>query len=472
MSEPQPASLDEVWTALEPHIEWSQGLTLILLFASHPQPVDELRRRAQVLLGGDEQRAVHTIIPRSTEELTGVLPSILVPLGEDLRAVWIELWRGSGATGWDARVGEVLQQLNERRSALEQSVHRPLVLVLPTAMRGRVYVLAPDLWTIRSFTAELASPRAITRSLTPSALPAPAIFALPPPSAEEKEWARLLGLGQHSRIDPWDGIRASEAAMRRGSLASARRIALQVIALIVDGEVSEHAGAMTTDEVLRALSRTKSSGRELLAAVNALGDVELFTGNPSAARSLFQHCLDLAQQFVASRPDDAQAQRDLSVALDKLGIAELDAGNLSPARELFQRSLELREQTASADPLASASPHDAQVQRDLSLALTDLGIVELALENLTQARMYLERALQIQQNLAHADQHSTLVRLDLVNTHLRMAELGERQANLALQREHLAAAENLLASLDPLASDRARQLAERIQQARARLREP
>lgn len=124
MSEPQTANLDELWTALEPHIAWAEGLTLILLFASHPQPVEEIRSRAEALVrdGGGE---VLERVPRTLEELSSVVGTLLVRPADQVRAIWIELWRGSGGAGWDLQVGNILQMLNERRTVLERVLRRP-----------------------------------------------------------------------------------------------------------------------------------------------------------------------------------------------------------------------------------------------------------------------------------------------------------------------------------------------------------
>src|SRR5690606_4921052 len=140
-SEPEQPDLDELWTALEPHIDWPRGSALILLFASHPQPVDDLRRRAEALLH-DGERTLRAFVPRAVEELRTVKGEILTPVADEVRAVWVELWRGSGGTGWDPLVNEILRFLNERRTVLERVVRRPTVLVLPSSLRTQFYVVA------------------------------------------------------------------------------------------------------------------------------------------------------------------------------------------------------------------------------------------------------------------------------------------------------------------------------------------
>jgi tetratricopeptide (TPR) repeat protein len=456
MTEPQSRELDELWTALEPHIEWPAGLALILLFASHPHLVDQLRERAETLLRS-EGRTLHSLVPRATEELPNHASELLVPLPEEVRAVWVELWRGSGGADWDGRVNSILQELNQRRTLLERVVRRPTVLVLPTSMRTRVYAIAPDLWTIRSFTADLPSPPAVTPTpASPVSSPQPA-FSLPPPSAEEKEWARLLATGEYSRIDARDGLHALAAAMNRGSLTSARHIAQQVIALIIHGDAGDEASAITTDEILRSSQDTSEwTSRPILsAALDELGVVEVRAGNLSAARSLFRRSLDVRELLASTDPHNVQAQRDLSISLNHLSDIEHQAGNLSAARSLLQRSLDLCEKLASTDP------HSAQAQRDLFISLSKLGGVDFRAGNLSVARSLFQRARDLCEKLASADPHNAQAQRDLSISLDNLGNLEDRAGDLSAARALFQRSLDLcemLASADPHSAQAQRDL--------------
>lgn len=453
MSEPEKADLDELWTALEPHIEWPEGLTLILLFADNPAPINDLRERAESLVR-DSGRTLFMLAPQTVDQLSSVLGSVLVRPADQVRALWIELWRGSGGAGWDHAVGDILQRLNERRAALERVLRRPTVLVLPTSFRTRVHVLAPDLWTIRSFTADLPSPRAETHVPSASELPVRPTFALPPPSAEEKEWTRLLATGEHDRIDAWDGLQALDAALRRGSLVSARHIAQQVVTLLVRGEVGDDASLMTTDEVLQSLQGADlGESRNLLAAVSGLGDVEVQAGNLAAARHLFQRVLDLSERLASSNPHDIQALRDLSISLVKLGDI---AVHLSTARDMFQRSLDVSEQLASADP------NSDRAKRDLSVSLDKLGDIEIQAGNISAARALFQRSLDICEQLASTDPHSTQAQRDIAVSLNALGNLEVQTGNLPAARSLFQRSLNLLdqlASADPHSARALRDLA-------------
>ncbi|KIG15678.1 hypothetical protein DB30_05426 [Enhygromyxa salina] len=235
MSRRANADLDELWATLEPHIDWPEGLTLILLFASNAAVVDELRQRAHAVCSRSG-RTLRVFAPASREAVEALPGELLEAPAPEVGALWVELWDGHG---WDTAITGVLARLNQFRTVLEREVGRPTVLILPASFRLRVYMVAPDLWTIRSFSTELPSrgyvarggPMAVSDGV---AAPGSAAFAIAPPSRAEREWARLVGTAKragHVRVDPVDGVRAFNAALRRGSLAGARRIAVQFVEL-------------------------------------------------------------------------------------------------------------------------------------------------------------------------------------------------------------------------------------------------
>jgi tetratricopeptide (TPR) repeat protein len=454
-----------MWDALEPHIVWAEHLALILLFATHPLGVDELRGRAAGVLEADG-RTLRVLIPRDLGELGSLTGELVARPEAGVGAVWVELWRGSGDAEWDRGVADQLGRMNEVRSLIERKLGRPLVLVLPTALRTSFYAMAPDLWTIRSFTAVVPSPAAVTRGLVErEAAQTPKIFAIGPPSAAEREWARLMAHADAmGRVDPWDGFRAVEAAMQRGSLLSARTIALQVlevakalaeavpesspaqrdlsVACNCLGDVELEAGNLSAARGLYQRSLNVREGlvkadpdsvqaqRDLSVSLNKLGDVEMAAGELLAARGLYQRALDIVEELARADPDSAKAQRDLSVLLGKLGNVELEAGNSSSARGLYQRSLDAREEAANADP------DSAQAQRDLSVLLGKLGNVEMEAGNLSAARGHFQRSLDIREALANADPDIAQAQRDLSMSLRKLGNVEMEAGNLSAARGH------------------------------------
>ena len=62
------------------------------------------------------------------------------------------------------------------------------------------------------------------------------------------------------------------------------------------------------------------------------------------AHGFFERALKVREALAASDPTRAQAQRDLSVSLDRLGVVEVQAGNLAnpvPASQYFDPKIYL-----------------------------------------------------------------------------------------------------------------------------------
>lgn len=476
------AQLDETWGALEPHIAWPEGLAVLLLYTSHPHPVDELRGRAEAMLraGGCQLRLLQ---PRTLNELSTVLEELLVRPAPTIGALWVELWWGSGAPNWDTFILTLLNRLNERRAALEREVARPTVLVLPKTVRERVFEYAPDLWTIRSFTAKLPSPPIETEdSSITQAYP---LFALSPPSPAEKEWVRLVkAKGDPSKIDAWDGIRAFEAAIQRSSSLSARRIALQTLALLlgrlddvetwsVDDAIAalEEGGLEPSSELryavrnlgvverelghfdsarrlfrfglesTRAMSETTGVhgfGRESF-WLERLGYVELEARNLPEARALFQRALEICNRLAENSPKVTNYRR-LSLCYTQLGDVERQLQHIDTARAMYRRALELSEDLFTKEPSLSA-------ERDLSLALNRLGGIEQQAGRLSAARSLFQRAIDIRERRARAVPDRLDARIDLLYAHKRFIKLGRELGDIELQREHLTKARAILQPL-------------------------
>jgi hypothetical protein len=319
-------ALDELWATLEPHIDWPEGLALILLFAGDAASVDDLRCRAQAALSRDG-RTLRVLTPHDNQAVPALLGELLDPPTAEVGAIWVELWRDGNSR---SSVAELLELLNERRRVLEREVGRPTVLVLPADLRSQVYVFAPDLWTIRSFTAELPSPPIFTGGEpVPASAPIEQVFAIAPPSRAEHEWARLVAHAkndEHARIDLGDGVRAFQAAMARGGLSSARRIALQVLTLVVRGNCDDDFRAPPDDHVLRLLDEMDSipPHQDLIVALSMLGTAEIWASDTPVARGLIQRELEVSEKLANAAPHGAVAQRDLSRADRAEGSLEVD----------------------------------------------------------------------------------------------------------------------------------------------------
>src|SRR5579875_232428 len=411
--------LEAIWRDLRYHLEWTPGFVLVLLFAAHPQPVEFLRRRLEENLQLRTLR-LRALAPSSPEEIRGVVASILAAHpGSGSGPVWVELWRNATDEKWRTARRQALRQLNERRFVLERDVDLPLVLILPPEERSRFYIEAPDLWVVRSFTADLPAPAEA------GAEPAPAQERRTPISREpglaEHEWAHLLTrTSDKGKLDPRDGFAAFDSALDRGDLAAARAIASKTLDIAREREKS-----IGSPQALRDLS----------VSLDNVGQVESDLGNLEAARAAYSESLELLRRLREVLGDTPQALRDLSVSLNNVGQVESDLGNLEAARAAYSESLEIRRR------LREALGDTPQALRDLSVSLNNVGQVESDLGNLEAARAAYSESLEICRRLREAlgDTPQALrdLSVSLDNVGRVASDLGNLEAARAAYSESL-----------------------------------
>jgi hypothetical protein len=304
-------ALEEIWRELRPHLEWAQGFALVFLFAGHPAPIEFLRRRLEDSLQLRTLRltivapATPGEVPRAVEELLAIRPE------PGRGPLWFELWRGSAEKGWPTARRQALRRLNERRFLLEQDVAVPVVFVLPREERAKVYIDAPDLWAVRSFTAELPAPE--RREVTVPRHEADTVTVHDPSRGPaEMEWQRLVErAADRTNLDPRDGFAAFESAMERGDLAAARAITDQTLDMA-------RQRLQTTGDTPQAL-------RDLSISLDNVGRVERDLGNLETARSAYQESLEIARQLAGTFPDQPRYQQDLAFIEDRLaGVTDID----------------------------------------------------------------------------------------------------------------------------------------------------
>ncbi len=276
--------IDKLWIALRPHLEWAQGFCLILLFARHPYAVTVLRKHLEDSL---QLRMACTgdFNPSSTQEVEKLAEEILACRpGLGRGPLWVELWRHAEEAGWQEARRGLLHRLNERRFLLERDVRLPMVLVLPQAERSRFFLDAPDLWAVRSFTAELPIPPALEERPYEAVPGEQRVITATEPGPSEAEWTRLWeSTTDKTRISPWDGFAAIESAAERGDLVAAHAIARQVLDL--------------ARALRQSLGDTPQMLRDLSVSLDNVGGLERVLGNPETARAAFQESFEIRQRL-------------------------------------------------------------------------------------------------------------------------------------------------------------------------------
>ncbi|PKD39123.1 hypothetical protein CWO84_15450, partial [Methylomonas sp. Kb3] len=358
--------LDSIWRRLRPHLEWARGFTLAVLFSRHPAPIQVLKQRLQDLLSINTLPLRYFVL-QQPEELDTTLAAILAarPLGDKRPPLWLEL-RLDGDSQRRA-VWQLLARLNERRFLLERDVACPLILLLPAEFRLDVPSMLPDLWSIRSFTADLPTPVPIVPASRAENVPAPASLAASCElSAAELEWQRLW---EHTtdkqRLSADAAFAALDAAIERTDYAAAGQVVEQM------------------SPVLRRLANKPDASdavRNFSIILDYTGDIDQALGRLEAARAAYAESLGFCRQLREALGDSPQALRDLSVSLDKIGDVDNALGLLEAARAAYAESLDLRRQ------LREALGDSPQALRDLSVSLDKIGDVDNALGLLEAAR--------------------------------------------------------------------------------------
>ena len=358
------ASLDNIWRKLRPHLEWTQGFVLAVLFTRHHAPVNNLSERLQGLL------SLNTLPLRKfelqqPEQLEAILTAVLSsrPLDGKRPPLWVEMWRDSGneaeLSEQRSAVWQVLSRLNERRFLLERDVACPLVLILSAELRMDIPSMMPDLWSVRSYTADLPAPPITPQQ--PIGVEDYAKVELATSrvvSIAELEWQRLWEATPDKwRLTPETGFAAAEAALARMDHVAAQAITEQLLQL---PRMEDTANA--APQALRLLS----------IALDFSGQVAQARGRLEEARAAYAESLALRRRLRETLGDAPQTLRDLSVSLNNVGKVDEDLGRLEEARAAYAESLALLEQLSLAFP---------QIPRYQEV----LAVVKTHLEELNQA---------------------------------------------------------------------------------------
>lgn len=200
------SDMDVVWAALEPHIDLPDGFALVLVYADHPQPIDELWARARARVGGHSER----LTPAGEDAPTQLDAWLRKSAPGQRRLAWIELYREDKLD--DQIRGQLLGQLNRSRSFVERALACPLVLVLPPRLRREISTLAPDLWAVRSHAVTIEAAAGALPGV-PMSVEATGSIDVLVITALKLELDALLAV-EDGRIEPWVGIPGKDPVYR------------------------------------------------------------------------------------------------------------------------------------------------------------------------------------------------------------------------------------------------------------------
>ncbi|MEY4978624.1 MAG: hypothetical protein RLZZ352_894 [Pseudomonadota bacterium] len=431
---------EDIWAEMRLHMEWSDGFSLCVLFSPGASATKLLAQWA------DDAWAWRTasMTRLNPTQAQGAAQAVLDGLHQHqqqwgkLRApVWVEMLSHDpvhGPASWEVERAALMALLNESREWLLRAFACPLVLCLPTAWALRVPTLAPDLWHVRSFTAEVAA--------QPSPTPVQTIWgtqpSLPPP-LDHRDTPALEALRQAvqaARQRATDAARQNPAALREWVLAlwDLSEHSLQAMQL-----AEAHAAAVDSLGICRQLRQQLGDSphvlRDLSVSLNKLGDAEREAGRGEAALSAYREGLEIRRQLHQTLGDSPQVLRDLSVSLIKVGDAESQAGRGEAALSAYRESLEIRRQ------LRQTLGDGPQVLRDLSVSLERIGNAESEAGRgeaaLSAYREGLEIRRQLRQTLGDGPQVLRDLSVSLLKVGDAESQAGRGEAALSAYRESL-----------------------------------
>ena len=162
------STVDAAWAEMNLHLSRSKGLCLVFLCSDSPAALAQMRQRLEdtwvwrtaplVFIRPESADAAAKEVLRALQDYSKDKPHLRAP-------VWVELHQVDVAEGneWDRTRAEVMSRLNEWRSWLQAEFRRPLVFALPQAWRRKMAEVAPDLWSVRTYSAAVETPAEETR---------------------------------------------------------------------------------------------------------------------------------------------------------------------------------------------------------------------------------------------------------------------------------------------------------------------
>ncbi|MBL8206787.1 MAG: protein kinase [Blastocatellia bacterium] len=180
-------------------------------------------------------------------------------------------------------------------------------------------------------------------------------------------------------------------------------------------------------------------------AYEYLGDAQLESGDVPAAIASYQRALQIGEERAQKFPEDA-AQNGLALEYERIGDALARQGDLDGTMEYYRRALPIRED------LVKRRPDNAMVRRNLTTAYNwmgnHLGNPEMINRGEVAAALeYFRKAMKITEELAAADPKDMQMQHDLT---LGYSRLGLMLANsdpaqaVRLQRQSLAISQAVL----------------------------
>ena len=154
-----------------------------------------------------------------------------------------------------------------------------------------------------------------------------------------------------------------------------------------------------------------------------IGDLLYAHGMFDRAGPIFQENLDFRRAMLARAPSDRDRKLAVAASLERMGDIRSEEGNQSAARALFQESLDLRAAMAAADT------NSAMLQADAARTTNMVGDTYRRENNFREARILYEASLATRRRLAAADVGNAGRSRDVAASLQRIGLLAQQENN-------------------------------------------
>jgi tetratricopeptide (TPR) repeat protein len=198
---------------------------------------------------------------------------------------------------------------------------------------------------------------------------------------------------------------------------------------------------------------TGDNRRDLVVALNNLGDVLGRQGDPNAAYRAYHEALGLTLQLAREEPNSQLQQIDITISNDRIGDLFYAHGMYDRAGPIFQENLDFRRS------LLARTPNDRERKLAVAASLERMGDVRAVANNHAAARALFEESLAIRQQLSASDPSSVVLQGDVARTTNMVGDTYRNAGDLSAARQRYAESletRRRLASADPSNAELAR----------------
>ncbi len=352
---------EATWSRFQRALSWREGFAIVFLFTDFPTVADIFRQRlADIYRARVRGLRLLQETPATPDELLNTLLTSLFQADNVRQAlaapVWIDLQHKPDDPEWNNARRNLLARLNERRAAVIQQHHWPLLLVLPAHMASEIASYAPDLWAIRHLglrldnwlTPTTRKPHTSTteQPLSPESQYSTQYPTQPNPPVISKteqsllnEWDRVQDLNQADPGILRIGWAASEVYERHGLWHEKYRIDQANLALARPPTPTKSDQIESTEDQ-----------RNLSISLDNVGNTHKALDQWEKARIAFDESLEISRKLLSSVGETPQALRDISVSLDNVGNTHQALDQWEKARIAYQQGYELAKQLREALP--------------------------------------------------------------------------------------------------------------------------